>query len=217
MGRVALKFCGLMRDDDARAAVSLGADYAGVIFAAGPRRLSPERARELLDPVSAQLQTVGVFGVNEPEEIARVAALVGLHVIQLHSGPTATDVARVRERTGCLVWAVVPIGEGGAARSEAASVAALRMVADAVVLDSWSATQLGGSGATFPWSEVTAMADSADGAPIVLAGGLTADNVSAAIEALRPAVVDVSSGVEWSPGVKDHDRMRAFAAAVRGM
>ncbi|MDQ6635586.1 MAG: phosphoribosylanthranilate isomerase [Gemmatimonadota bacterium] len=211
---VAIKFCGLMRPEDVGAAVTLGADYGGVIFADGPRRLTPERARDLLEPVSMRLQTVGVFGVNDPDEIAPVASLVGLRVIQLHADPTAADVERVRDRTGCLVWAVIRVGRPPG--RDAAALGELRSVADAVVLDSWSASRLGGGGATFPWKSVAEAAAPGRGAPIVLAGGLTADNVADAIEVLRPAVVDVSSGVEKSPGVKDHDQMRAFAAAVRG-
>jgi phosphoribosylanthranilate isomerase len=210
---VAVKFCGLTRPEDAAMAASLGAAYAGVIFAGGPRLLTPARACAVLASAGTA-RKVGVFGAQAPREVGAVAREVGLDVVQLHGDPHAEDVARVREHFAGEVWAVV--------RCEGARVpaqtAALFGGADAVVLDAKVPGQLGGTGVTVPWGELReVLAPWRGGAPVVLAGGLTPANVAEAVRALAPAVVDVSSGVEAAPGVKDHERMRAFRRAATGM
>jgi phosphoribosylanthranilate isomerase len=132
-------------------------------------------------------------------------------VVQLHADPTAEAVDAVRRRYGGLVWAV--LRTTGAELPERA--ASLFGAADAVLLDAQVAGALGGTGHTLPWVALRGAVDRARGAgTLVLAGGLTPSNVAAAIAALAPDVVDVSSGVEQEPGVKDHSRMRAFAEAV---
>ena len=210
-----IKFCGLTRAQDAAAAARLGARYAGVIFAGGPRLLTPERAAVVLRAVPSGVRRVGVFAAVAPTEIAAIAALAELDVVQLHGDPDGVAVDALRREFGGEVWAV--------ARTEGATLPAnvglLFGVADAVVLDAKVAGALGGTGVTLPWDALAApvaRARRAGGARLVLAGGLTPDNVGAAVTALSPDVVDVSSGVESSAGVKDHERMRAFAAAARG-
>jgi phosphoribosylanthranilate isomerase len=183
-----------------------------VIFAGGPRVLTLERARAVLASAGTA-RRVGVFGTQPPEAIGAVAREVGLDVVQLHGDPDVEDVARVREHFAGEVWAVVRC-EG--ARVPAQS-AALFGGADAVVLDAKVPGQLGGTGVTVPWDELReVLAPWRRGAPVVLAGGLTPGNVAEAVRALAPAVVDVSSGVEVAPGVKDHERMRAFRRAATG-
>ncbi|HEX6536328.1 MAG TPA: hypothetical protein VF041_17185 [Gemmatimonadaceae bacterium] len=206
---VEIKFCGLTRPEDAARVAALGGAYAGVIFAGGPRCLEPARAARVLDAVEAPVRRVGVFGATPAAEIARIARALALDVVQLHAEPDASVVRQVAGETGCAVWGVVRIGA-----AVPPALAALDGVADAIVLDVLVAGGLGGSGRTFDWKLLTA-----DARPrrsrVVAAGGLSSDNVQAAISALAPDVVDVSSGVERAPGVKDHDRMRAFADAVR--
>ena len=209
---VAVKFCGLTRPEDAAMGASLGAAYLGVIFAGGPRLLTPDRAREVL-AAAGTARKVGVFGTQQPAEIAAVARDVGLDVVQLHGDPDVADLDRVRRHFDGEVWAVV--------RCDGAQVpeqtAALFGVADAVVLDARVPGMLGGSGVTIPWEALReVLAPWRAGAPVVLAGGLTPQNLPEARAALRPAVVDVSSGVEAAPGVKDHERMRAFQRAATG-
>jgi phosphoribosylanthranilate isomerase len=208
---VAVKFCGLTRPDDAEEAGRLGASFAGVIFAGGPRRVSPPEALAVLDAAGPGLERVGVFGAQGVPEIARVAAAARLDVVQLHADPTPELVADVRDGTGCQVWAVVRVMNdvlpGGLDELAAA--------ADALLLDAHVADRLGGTGVPFDWGRVARRRQQLRGRRVVLAGGLTPDNVSAAISALVPDVVDVSSGVESAPGVKDHARMRAFVEAVR--
>ena len=206
------KFCGLMRPDDARAAGELGASYIGVIFADGPRRLTAEQALLVLDGCRTQAKRVGVFGRLPPEEIARIARVAKLDVVQLHGDPTVADVSAVRDAAGTLVWAVVRVEDSLPPRADS-----LFGAAAAVVLDSKVEGKLGGTGVAIAWEELAKELDGVRrGRRLVLAGGLRPENVASAIRSLAPDVLDVSSGVESAPGIKDHARMRAFAAAAAG-
>lgn len=209
-----LKFCGLTRAQDAAEAARLGARYVGVIFAGGPRLLSPDRAAVVLRAVPPGVRRVGVFAAASPEEVSAVATIAELDVVQLHGDPVPQTVAALRRHFRGEIWAVVRSADG----SLPETLPALFDVADAVVLDAKVPGALGGTGVALPWETMaTALARARRGAAagrLVLAGGLTAENVAAAIAALAPDVVDVSSGVESAPGVKDHARMRNFAAAV---
>ena len=208
-----IKFCGLTRPDDAAYAAELGAGYAGVIFADSPRRLAAAAAKAVLAAAGSTVKRVGVFGTNSPDEISRAIDEVALDVVQLHADPTGADVLTVRERFPGDIWAALRIGDGH--MPEDAQV--LLEAADAIVLDARSQHVLGGTGMALPWSELAAdLARVRGGVSVVLAGGLTAENVGTAIRTLAPDVVDVSSGVESSPGVKDHRLMKAFANAVVG-
>ena len=209
---VEVKFCGLTRDGDAAFAASLGARYVGVIFAESPRRLEPRAASAVLAPARGRARTVGVFGAASVETIALTATEASLDIVQLHGDPTPGIVERVRPFFSGEVWAVIRV-EGS---ELPASSAALLSVADAVVLDTKVTGQLGGTGATFDWSAIARSLDRRRvRARIVLAGGLTPDNVAHAVHVIAPDIVDVSSGVESAPGIKDHTRMRAFRDAVR--
>jgi len=207
-----VKFCGLTRVDDAAAAVELAAAYVGVIFAGGPRLVTAAAARELLSPAGGHARRVGVFGPGGADEIVTAAAQVPVDVIQLHGDPDPAFVEQVRAASGKPVWAVLRI-EGGRIPRWAG---ALFRTADAVVLDTKVAGRLGGTGVPLDWAALREPLSRLRGtAALVLAGGLTPENVGEAVDVLAPHVVDVSSGVERAPGVKDHARMRAFAAAVR--
>ena len=209
---VEVKFCGLTRDADTAVAASLGASYVGVIFAESPRRVDPRVATGVLAPARGRAKAVGVFGKASLESIATVAADASLDVVQLHGDPSPGLVERVRPFFGGEVWAVIRI-DGSDLPGESA---ALLSVADGVVLDTKVAGQLGGTGTSFDWSAVARTLDRRRvRARIVLAGGLTPENVAQAVRAIAPDIVDVSSGVESAPGVKDHARMRAFRDAVQ--
>jgi phosphoribosylanthranilate isomerase len=209
---VEIKFCGLTRAEDAEYAVSLGAAYVGVVFADSPRRVDPEVASAVVGGVRGRASTVGVFGPATVEMIATVASETGLDVVQLHGDPTPGVVERVRPFFAGEVWAVVRI-EGSQLPGEAA---ALLGVADAVVLDAKVSGRLGGTGRAFDWDGVARTLDRRRvRARVVLAGGLNPENVADAVRIVAPDVVDVSSGVETAPGIKDHARMRAFSDAVR--
>jgi phosphoribosylanthranilate isomerase len=210
---VEVKFCGLTRDADAAQAASLGAAYVGVIFAESPRRVEPAAAAAVLAPARGRARAVGVFGAASIEAIATVAGDAALDAVQLHGDPSPGVVERLRPLFAGEIWAVVRI----AGDILPASAAALMRVADAIVLDTKVPGRLGGTGASFDWERVGRLLDRQRvRARIVLAGGLDPSNVARAVRIIAPQVVDVSSGVESAPGIKDHARMRAFSEAVRG-
>ena len=207
---VDVKVCGLTRASDARAAAELGARYIGVIFAGGPRTLDPEAARLVLDGGGVNVDRVGVFGEVDPKTIATVVDLAKLDIVQLHADPGPEQVRAIQQASGAHVWAVVRVD----GTLDAAELRELWSSADALVLDSKVKGMLGGSGVSFDWSEA-GHATRPRAGRLVVAGGLTAANVGEAIDALSPDIVDVSSGVESSPGIKDHARIADFMEAVR--
>ncbi|HKG94131.1 MAG TPA: phosphoribosylanthranilate isomerase [Gemmatimonadaceae bacterium] len=207
-----IKFCGMTRAEDARLAGELGASYVGVIFAPSPRRRTLEQAREILAAAAPPVRAVGVFGEATADEVASAADALGLDCVQLHADPDERAVRAVRRVYGGEVWAALRC----AGRTLPESAEALLGEADAVVLDARAPGQLGGTGVRLEWAAIAEeLSRFPRRAKLVLAGGLTPDNVAAAAAAMSPDVVDVSSGVESSPGIKDHARMRAFADAVR--
>ena len=210
--RTSIKFCGLTRAADARTAIALGASHIGVIFAGGPRMLTPENARRMLDDAGAGARRVGVFGADALDHAPQTASDVGLDTIQLHGDPRPADVVAIRARFGGQIWAVAR-AEGSLMPEWAEG---LFREADAVLVDSRVSGKLGGTGVALEWGALAhALEDLRGVTPLVLAGGLTPENVAEAVRLLSPDVVDVSSGVESSPGVKDHDRMRAFVRATQ--
>jgi phosphoribosylanthranilate isomerase len=207
---VEVKICGLTRAVDAEYADAAGASYLGVIFAGGPRQRLPHQAREVLS--GRRARKVGVFADQAESGIAAVAREVGLDVVQLHGVSDAARVQAVRAATGLEVWAVVRTADGHLG----ADAEVIADEADALVVDAFVPGALGGSGVTIPWLELGESLDAMEhGHRIVLAGGLTAENVAEAIDYVSPMVVDVSSGVESAPGIKDHARIRAFIAAAQ--
>jgi phosphoribosylanthranilate isomerase len=210
--RVEVKFCGLTRPADARAAAELGARYLGVIFAGGPRNLEASRAREVLDGagIGAEVERVGVFGRASPAVIAATVREARLDIVQLHADPGVEEIRVVAETSGARVWAVVRV-DGTLVRGDLDDI---WMASEALVLDSKTPGSIGGTGISFDWGAAQ-RAVRPHAAMLVVAGGLTPANVAQAIESLSPDVVDVSSGVESSPGIKDHTRMADFVDAVR--
>jgi phosphoribosylanthranilate isomerase len=151
-----------------------------------------------------------VFADPDIETIAAAVRKAKLDIVQLHADPDSGKVRAVQEATGARVWAVVRVD--GAL--DATALHELWEQADALVLDSKVKGVLGGSGVAFDWGAI-GHATHARGGRLVVAGGLTAANVAEAIETLAPDIVDVSSGVESSPGIKDHARIADFIEAVR--
>jgi phosphoribosylanthranilate isomerase len=159
---------------------------------------------------------VGVFPGTDLVTLMATIATAGLTVVQLHGDPTVAFISAVRAAFRGEVWAVLRC-PGGELPARARSLWA---VADAVLLDAHVPGQLGGTGQTLPWRALgDSVRESRAKAPrsgrLVVAGGLTSDNVGEAIAALRPDVVDTSSGIEQSPGIKDPARMAAFVQAVK--
>ena len=206
---VEVKICGLTRPVDAELADASGAAYLGVIFAGGPRQRPPAQARLTL--AGRRARKVGVFSTQAPGEIADIAREVGLDVIQLHEASDPARVQAVRAATGLEVWAVVRTADGVLPPS----VELIADEADALVVDALVPGQLGGSGVAVPWGILGESLDAMEnGHRVVLAGGLTPENVAEAIDYVSPMIVDVSSGVESAPGIKDHARVRAFIEAA---
>ena len=205
-----IKICGLTRSVDAEYADAAGVEYLGVIFAGGPRERTPTQARDTV--AGRRARKAGVFADQGDDVIASYVEIAGLDVVQLHGGADAERVERVRAATGKEVWAVVRTPDGTLPEG----VEELADAADALLIDANVPGQLGGSGVRVPWDQLGESLDALDYHPrIVLAGGLTPENVAEAIDLVAPNVVDISSGVETSPGIKDHARIRAFVAAVR--
>jgi phosphoribosylanthranilate isomerase len=202
MKSVKIKICGLTRVEDMQAAVIAGADAVGFVFTESPRRISIERAQRLCAHVPEGVLRVGLFLDQPRDEIEQVTAAVPLDILQFHGSETELECSGFG-----LPWLKA------VAMEDAESI--IRAEQDypgaaGLLLDSHSKGQRGGSGKLFDWSLSRPVAK-----PIWLAGGLNADNVREAIQTVRPYAVDVSSGVEVEPGIKDPSRMKAFVKAVR--
>jgi phosphoribosylanthranilate isomerase len=195
-----VKICGCTTEEDALLAVAMGADAVGFVFAPSSRQIAVDHARDIARRLPAEVLTVGVFRDEAPQRVVEMTHRAGLRAAQLHGKESPDDTAWVRDRVGFVIKAF-PAGSP-------ALDGARRYGADLVLIDSHAP----GSGEVFDWSL-------AEGAPVgrrfVLAGGLTPDNVAEAIERVRPWGVDVSSGVESSPGHKDAMKVRDFIRNAR--
>ncbi|HTR96509.1 MAG TPA: phosphoribosylanthranilate isomerase [Candidatus Acidoferrales bacterium] len=197
-----VKVCGLTQLVDARAAVEAGADWLGFIVSGeSPRRIEVERAAEIVAALPG-VTAVAVMVDVAPERALGLATRMGASRVQLHRA----DAARwPRDFPLPSAFAIGVAGDGALA-------GALPHEAHLLMLDAAHATLAGGTGRLVPWD---AARRHAAARPVLLAGGLSPDNVAAAIEAVRPFGVDASSGLERSPGIKDPERVRRFVAAVR--
>lgn len=208
---VRIKFCGLTRAADAEMAVQLDSDFLGVIFAGGPRNQTAHQAAHVLRNAGTASR-VGVFGTPTAEELLVYIREVPLAVAQLHGDATPRSVMAARAIGAGEVWAVVPVGVGPLPPH----TSELFQCADAVVLDTRAPNGLGGTGRPFDWEAVARSLEGLERrARLVIAGGLNPDNVASAIRALKPDIVDVSSGVESAPGLKDPILMSRFVEAAR--
>lgn len=198
MSRTRVKICGITRPQDVQAAVAAGADALGFVFAAGsPRVLTAELAAELARQVPAFVSRVGLFLDQDFAAVSRVLDRVPLSLLQFH-GRERADFCRSFGRPYIKALGMASAPELDAAQREYRDAAAL-------LLDSHRAGESGGTGRTFDWSGIPVL-----GLPLVLAGGLTPENVREAVRRVRPWAVDVSSGVEDAPGVKNAERIRKF-------
>ncbi len=198
-----IKFCGLTRIEDVRAAVALGVDAIGFVFARRSRRfVEPGQAAALRDALPPFVSAVALFMDDEPDWIEQVIGAVRPDLLQFHGEETPPFAARFARP----YLKAVPMASVGDATAYAGRYADAR----GFLLDSHASGGAGGSGAAFDWSAVPQLPR-----PIVLAGGLEAGNVAQAIAQVKPYAVDVSSGIESAPGLKDAAKMRAFVEAVR--
>jgi phosphoribosylanthranilate isomerase len=201
-----VKICGITQLADARAALAAGANALGFNFhPRSPRYITPEAAREIIAQLPARVLTVGVF-VNEPEPVAlqRKATTAGVAAVQLH-GDESADF--------CAALTAQPVIKALRVGAEFSPEQAQRYRTHAILLDAYSPLAHGGTGRVFDWRIAQRTRELV--ARLYLAGGLTPENVCAAIEAVRPFAVDVCSGVESAPGRKDAGKIHNFIAAVR--
>jgi len=204
MHRTRVKICGITRAEDAASAVACGADAIGFVFAASPRRVTPEQAAEVAASVPPPVARVGVFVEPALDDVEHAVSVAGLTAVQL-CGEVPPEFCSAISVPVIKVLAVGADFDAGVADPFRGHVAAL-------LLDTYVAGKAGGTSRTFDWHGAGELPR---WAPVFVAGGLAPDNVSRAIRALRPFAVDVSSGVESAPGVKDPARIAAFCSAVR--
>lgn len=200
---VRVKICGNVTLKDTMAAVEAGADAVGFVFyAKSPRVVSPKAVAAIVSHLPPFVSTVGLFVNEKPDLVRQIMSDCGLAYAQLHGEESPQYCAELR----------LPVVKAIRVRTaeDLANLSAYRV--KAILLDTYVEGKIGGTGVTFDWGLAV---EARSWGPIVLAGGLTPDNVGEAVSRVRPYGVDVSSGVESSPGVKDHAKVRAFVENVK--
>jgi phosphoribosylanthranilate isomerase len=200
-----VKVCGFTRAADVRAGVAAGVDAFGFNFAQGPRRITPEQGRDLVRQLPAYQVPVALFVDADEDTVLAAMATSRCQVIQLHGDEPPELAERLRRH--------FPVVRAVRVRDAATLDALADYPADALLLDAYVPAVAGGSGHS--WDHRLLIGRDL-GKPVILAGGLRADTVGAAVAALAPYGVDTASGVESAPGIKDAERMRAFVVAARG-
>ena len=203
---VKVKVCGIKEPGDALVAADAGADAIGLVFAESPRRVSVEEAQEVTAALPEGILKVGVFVDAEPEEVLRIAEVVGLDYAQLHGDEDPETVAAIRG-SGLGVIKALRV------RNAEVLAAVERYEADLFLLDAWSVKARGGTGERFDWGLATSLKGRDN---ILVSGGLNPENVREAIEFFEPYGVDASSSLEERPGKKDGERVRRFVSAAKG-
>ena len=195
-----VKICGITNEEDDLLSVAVGADAVGFVFAPSQRKIAVSRVADIVRRLPPDVMTVGVFKDELPDRIIKVMNETGLMAAQLHGVESTSHVMKVKEEVRTVFKAVTAGSE--------AFYSAEDFKADAILVDS----EIPGAGEIFDWQ----MAENAPpGVPLILAGGLTPDNVTQGIQKVKPWGVDVSSGVERSPGVKDPILVRAFVQTAK--
>lgn len=195
-----VKICGITNEDDALFAVAMGADAVGFVFAPSPRQIAAQQVYDITRRLPPEILTVGVFRDDHPSRVIDIVNRSGVRAAQLHGHETPADVAEVAAHVRWVIKAF-SAGSVDARRAD-------QFGTDLVLVD--AATP--GSGTMFDWS----LADEVpEGPRLILAGGLTPNNVASAVRQVQPWGVDVSSGVEKSPGRKDALKVKAFIERAR--
>ena len=204
--RVRIKVCGMTRAEDMTAAAGLGVDAVGLVFyPKSPRYVDAGQARDLVATLPAFVTVTALFLDPEETEVRAVLDNVRVEILQFHGG----EPAEFCRSFGRPYIKAVPMGS----RADIAEYARRHSGAAALLLDSHAAGQKGGTGMSFDWGSIPKV----EGPPLILAGGLNAGNVATAIRIVRPYGVDVSSGVESRPGIKDAAKMEAFVNEVNNV
>ncbi len=195
-----IKICGMTNADDALLAAGLGADAVGFIFAPSPRQVTPGRVRSIIERLPGTVLAVGVFRNEAKERVVEITNRTGIRAVQLHGNESPEETHWINERVPSVIRAVPA---GSKAMVEHDAFGKVRFLIDA---------PRPGSGETFDWEMLRDHRIERD---FILAGGLTPDNVVEAIRTVRPWGVDVASGVEDRPGIKDATKLNQFIANVR--
>jgi phosphoribosylanthranilate isomerase len=200
---VRVKICGITRQQDADAAVEAGVNALGFIFTrTSPRYVSEDTAREIIRSLPSSVIPVGVFVNERRKEIERMVESTGIRTLQMHGDESPDDV----DGYVLPVWKGLRVGYGF-------DVSVLsRYSSSAFVLDAFSNDQYGGTGKTIDWNIAVQAKKFGN---IILSGGMTPENIKQAVETVAPYAVDINSGVEVSPGIKDNDRINQLFAALR--
>jgi phosphoribosylanthranilate isomerase len=210
-----VKICANTNLEDALVAAEAGADAVGFVFAESVRRVTVEQVAAIVPHLPAKVEKIGVFVDAGFEELVKAVEVGGLTGLQLHSAGDPELAVRLRLHfgDGLRILQVIHYQQGLETQLRAAQA---NQAIDGVLVDSRTATLLGGTGRSYDWAAASrSLADSAAGLPVVVAGGLNPGNVGGAIATLRPWGVDVASGVEASPGKKDAAKVRAFVENAR--
>ena len=208
MRKVRVKICGITRKEDLAVAVDAGADAVGFLVGVptSPRNLTLERAKMLLDLVPVFVDSVIVTAPETVEDIVEICETLKPSVIQIHGKKNfVASQVRKKVKNTCLVKTVYV--KPDILKEE--NIEELKQF-DAVLLDSFTKNQYGGTGKTHDWTVSKQIKEAVAPVPVILAGGLKPENVKEAILAVNPYAVDVASGVEASPGIKDHNKIHAF-------
>ncbi|MGD0479465.1 MAG: phosphoribosylanthranilate isomerase [Terracidiphilus sp.] len=210
-----IKICANTSLADAQVAADAGADAVGFVFAPSPRRVTAELVSMIVRQLPAALEKIGVFVDAGFDEIAETVEAAGLTGVQLHFDAPAALAARLRERFGAKLR-ILGVAHFDSGVGEQVAIAGDANI-DALLVDSRTATAVGGTGIAFDWHAASkTLFQNAEGRkPLVAAGGLTPENVAEAIATLRPWGVDVVSGVESAPGRKDPAKVRTFVDRAR--
>ncbi len=208
MNNVRVKICGVTNLSDAQHAADCGADAIGFNFYDGSKRyISPVLAAAIVEQVTMRVEKIGVFVNASVEEIVEIEDAIQLDTVQLHGDETPEFIENLRSESDATIIKAMGVGPDFDPNY------VLGYKADAILLDAFSRDERGGTGETFDWAIARKIVELVD--QVYLAGGLTSENVAEAIRVVRPYAVDVASGVEASPGVKDREKVVAFIKAAK--
>jgi|ERR1035438_2930376 phosphoribosylanthranilate isomerase len=200
-----VKICGITNKEDALLAADLGADALGFVFAKGsPRTITPEAARNIIDKLPPFILPVGVFVDSPIEEILSIIESTGLQCVQLHGNESPSEYSKIN----------IPVINAFRVDENFQADTLLRFPAKAYLLDTFVKGTAGGTGKTFDWN--IALAAKAYGR-IILAGGLTPENIKDAIKKVQPYGIDISSGIELVPGKKDKKKLQQLFTAIHSL
>jgi phosphoribosylanthranilate isomerase len=202
-----IKICGITNLEDALWAANLGANALGFVFARSPRKISPQKACRIMAKLPPFIFSVGVFVNETTEKIKKVIETCQLNAIQLHGEESPQFCQKFRNR--------IKVIKAFRIKDASDLKDLLRYDVDAYLLDTFSSTAYGGTGRTFNWDLAVKAKKILKNRPLILSGGLNPENVREAIRKVQPYAVDVSSGVECSPGKKDEVLLKKFIQAIR--